>query len=563
MISFRDRTCELSTAEQLRRLEYLVRTGDAESFLVEAGMLEQAVVDALAPVEDSWGPVQAMLRDLVGIAGACYVDSLAGGRTTAALDSALPLLAELARAGLPSTVTGSIPEGYLHYALDPRDYANAAADYLREVPNRTREAVVIGLRSIGTSLSGVVAAVIGASRTVTLRPRGPSGSRYVATDELLSKRLRRWIEEGRDVLVVDEGPGATGETLYCLGQWLAALSVRGNRLVLFPSHTGGMALAPQERRDWFAVQRKYPPHVHGERMSRITALLGLSEPRDLSGGLWRGFVPGASDAAASVNHERLKYLARDEEGHRVLIRYAGLGIWGQETVARAERLAELGIGPAVHGSAGGFMAYRWQEGHLASDSETRSPAFLDGLRAYLGGRWGAFRTGETHSARSIIPALLENGREALGENPPGLRRAVKLLESMPETESVIADARLRPSEWMRNGGGYFKTDAIDHGNGTRLPGPVGAAWDFAGAAVEYGLCDSDVMSLIDGLRLGEPDRVGLRASVAAYRAPYAACCLGEADIAAREAGYGEDRRRLEREAARYTALLRRELERWV
>src|SRR5690606_41334498 len=42
-------------------------------------------------------------------------------------------------------------------------------------------------------------------------------------------------------------------------------------------------------------------------------------------------------------------------------------------------------------------------------------------------------------------------------------------------------------EWVAGAHGYVKTDALDHGDGVRLPGPADPAWDLAGAVVELGL----------------------------------------------------------------------------
>ena len=60
---------------------------------------------------------------------------------------------------------------------------------------------------------------------------------------------------------------------------------------------------------------------------------------------------------------------------------------------------------------------------------------------------------------------------------------------------------------------------------------------------------------------GQYTVAGLAAAVAAYRPPYAACCLGEAALASWEAPTGADKRRQEGEVARYRAALRAELDR--
>ncbi|HEY7768661.1 MAG TPA: hypothetical protein VIB55_10910, partial [Longimicrobium sp.] len=181
---------------------------------------------------------------------------------------------------------------------------------------------------------------------------------------------------------------------------------------------------------------------------------------------------------------------------------------------------------------------------------------------YLAARAGRFRTGTPADPRPLIAALEENAREALGDGCAGLADAVRRLEALPEREAVIADARLQAHEWIRGQHGIVKVDAIDHGAGTRLPGPADSAWDLAGAAVEFGMQDAAVAELVRACAsaAGEDARA-LAAAVAAYRAPYAAACLGEATFARWEAGSDHEARVLDDEVNRYRMALASELAR--
>lgn len=556
MISFRDCTRELIVKEQLTRLRRLIQAGDTESLLVEAGMLEQGVVDALCVREDSWGTVQQMFRDLLLATGSGYVASRTGKAVRFEQESVLRALDTLERTELPVQVTARVPEGYLHYAIDPEDYARAAGEYVCHAgATRAEKAIVVGVRSIGTSLSGVVAAVTGSLLTLTLRPLGASGERRIVASEPLSIQMRGWIADGRDILIVDEGPGATGETLFCIGYWLRGLGARDSQIILFPSHTGGMGLAPQVRKDWFYAQRKYPPPGGSDRVNRTAAVLGFSVVESLSGGRWRDLVPGGASTPANVNHERLKYMARDASGSLYLLRYVGLGVWGEEAYERARSLASQGVGPEIAGFERGFMAYRWQDGMGARQAAVFSPSFWRAVAAYLNARWSRFGTGRAAAPESLIPALRENACEALGADIPGLAEAIGMLEDLPEHEAVIADARMRPVEWIEVRGGYVKVDAWEHGDGTRLPGPVDPAWDYAAASVEFGWGKRELGEILDRLPLQGSSRRELEKAVEVYRAPYAACCLGEADIAARETTDERDRQLLMCETNRYRSAL--------
>jgi hypothetical protein len=563
VIAYRDSIREVTTAAELSRLRELACGRDTENLLISAGELEQGIADALHPLSDGWGPVQALLRDAVCAAAAAHLDSMAGRPVAGALSRLRSLLATLRRRHLPATIAIKAPEGFLHYALDPAGHAASAALYATRVgwPRATR-AGIVGLRSIGTSLSAVVAAALKSARSVTVRPHGLPGNRCVVADARLQARVAGWASVDADILIVDEGPGATGESFACVAAWLRALGIDPDRMVLFPHHASGMSLAPHSRRTWYAAMRKHIPPDDRGHVHQVASALGLVVTDDLSAGRWRTVVPETSALPSCPHHERRKYRARGPDGAMYMLRYAGRGRWGRATVERALRLAELGIGPRVHGHAGGFIAVQWIEGRPVRAAECREPAFGQSLCAYLAARAGRFSTGEPVDDMLLIGVLTENTREVLGPDPPGLSVTMGRIERLPRREAVIADARLLRHEWLSTPMGYAKVDVLDHGDGIRPPGPMDAAWDLAGAAVEYSLDEAAVAALCSRCAPAcERSASELAAAVAAYRAPYAACCLGEMSLSAREAGAPADRQRLRWQAARYVRALRRELDR--
>jgi hypothetical protein len=384
----------------------------------------------------------------------------------------------------------------------------------------------------------------------------------VAAAPALEAHLAGRLAPESDVLIVDEGPGATGESFAAVAAWLRQLGVADRRMVLFPSRTWGMPLAPAERQTWFAAARKYAPAATDERPARIAAQLGLDSLEDLSAGRWRAVVPGAAEEPAGAGHERRKYRGRDGSGLAYAIRYAGLGSWGGATVGRAAALAGAGVGPEVVAYTNGFLACAWIDGRPARRDAGGDPAFLAALQAYLCARARLPGTATTVQTGPIVEMLLENAAETLGANPPGLAAAARRLERLPAREAVIPDARLQPREWVRTPAGYVKVDAIDHGDGLRLPGPTDGAWDLAGAAVEFDLDDAAAADLVRRTAAaGGGSLPELADAVAAYRAPYVAFCAGEAALAAWEAPSPEDRRRLDAEMSRYRSALARELSR--
>ncbi|HEX8391929.1 MAG TPA: hypothetical protein VF665_06160 [Longimicrobium sp.] len=557
MISFRDAWRDVRPADEVDELKQAARDGDAVGFLVRAGELEQAVLDARSPGRDRWGAAeQAFSRLLLAAGHACLASraSVAGKEMDRAAD---------ALAGLPiesaEPVRIKAPEGYLHYALDPFAFAEAARRYAADVgAEHAARAVVLGIRSIGTSLSAMAAAALGTERRATLRPRGPSGERRIDADEVWNQ-LRKWLRDGGDVLIADEGPGATGETFWRVHEWLIRCGVEARRIVLLPSGDGAMPLAPRERRAWFAAARRFAPQVDPDRVRRVAGRWSLELREDLSWGAWRDAIPGAAGLPAAPIHERVKLRAVDADGTPWLIRYAGLGRWGADAIGCARALADVGAGAAVLGAWDGFVVLRWMEGVPLTRADIADPDAREAIARYLSARAGRFRTGEAVDPAPVRAALAENAREALGDSP-GLQRALARIDALPRREAVIADARLAPQEWIRGAGEITKVDAMDHGADTRLPGPTDAAWDLAGAAVEWGFDGAELDALLARCAAGDaPDE--LARAVAAYRPAYAAACLGEMQFARWEAGSDAEARILDAELARYRAALMAELAR--
>ena len=552
MIIYRDTGRLEATRPLFDRLRRLAEAGDATGFLVEAGQLEQALLDAANPRRDHWGTLEQRLRALMLTAGHAFLAAARAEPVAPHLAAARAALARLEAGPLPVRILVRPPEGYVQYALDPAGYAAAATAYARQAgAARAARAIVIGIRSIGTSLSAVVAAALGATAGASIRPRGPVGSRRILASAALEAQLTRWLGSGGDVLLVDEGPGATGETLAVAADWLATLGVARERLVIFPSRPHGMPLAPPDRRAWFEATRKYAPPPDEARIERVAGRMGLGDVVDLSSGAWRAFLPGAAGLPSCAVHERRKYLGRDASGRRHAFRYAGLGAWGDAVAERAVRLADAGVGPYPTAFADGFIALPWVEGSPATPAAPRDPAFRRAVARYLAARHRALRTGTAVPVEPIAEMLECNAREALGGRDAGLAAALRRLERLPPREAVVPDARLEFHEWVTSVDGYVKVDALDHGDGLRLPGPTDPAWDLAGAVVELALDAGAAAELAARYAAA----TGARAretidALAAYRAPYAAWRLADALLSSQEVE-GEDRARFRRRARRY------------
>src|SRR5262249_6897314 len=101
---------------------------------------------------------------------AAITDAIAGALLSAAARLDPEILCVLSALSVPALVLGRPPEGFAYYALHPLDYA----DLIDELPLCSSSACVIGLRSIGTTLSAVVVAALCkrgiAAARITARP---------------------------------------------------------------------------------------------------------------------------------------------------------------------------------------------------------------------------------------------------------------------------------------------------------------------------------------------------------------------------------------------------------
>src|SRR5207248_4140661 len=121
---------------------------------------------------------------------------------------------------LDTPLTVKIPEGFAFYALYPEQYCLAALHWLADHKTASpRRAAVVGIRSIGTTLSAVVSAALGAAgwevQRLTVRPTGHPYSRQ-------AEITREELGEAVWGLVVDEGPGQSGSSMAATAAALAA-----------------------------------------------------------------------------------------------------------------------------------------------------------------------------------------------------------------------------------------------------------------------------------------------------------------------------------------------------
>jgi hypothetical protein len=442
---------------------------------------------------------------------------------------------ELEAMALPERLALKRPEGYAYYALDPTAYARA----ILELAPASGELLIIGVRSIGTSLSAVACAAARSSGFVasrlTLRPTGHAWDRRCSLDGEVREGL---VHPSLECLVVDEGPGLSGSTFLAVAEALEAAGVARERITLVTSHTvdptrlvARDAAARWSRFRVFTASRGTPPESVGDAL-------------DVSAGGWRPHVFASEREWPFVwaATERRKLLVSAQSQ---LVKFVGLPPYGEGPLARGRALAAAGFSPPVEAIAGGYLSQRWAPGVVRSSARSLvTTEFLDRVVEYLAFRSRAFPA-HAADATALDAMMRQNVREALGIELP--ERSLEL------RHGVYADARMQPHEWVASAGAFLKVDATDHGDDHGFPGPCDSAWDVAGAIVELDLEPARADAFLARYQRRTGDDA--RGRLGPYLVAYVAERVGRLQMASLSTS-SEEKVRLERELRRSIARLR-------
>jgi hypothetical protein len=432
-------------------IDLLLRSGELECALTDVG---SAAAHRLARLTD--------LLALLLVGAAC-----------AAPDPA-EMLALLPHE-TPEILYLSPPEGFAFYALHPLDFADIAAC----VPLRGAYVAVVGIRSIGVTLSAVVRAALTKrgvhAERITVRPTGHPYDRHT---EFSADQLR-WIAAQRadeaDFLVVDEGPGMSGSSFLSVGDALLGAGAERFRVRFLCSRAPDVTTlcARDAAARWASYQASYSaPATHLPTEARIY----------IGGGYWRheliGYDPALWPASWS-QMERLKFLSTDR---RVLFKFEGFGRFGAEIRERALALSEAGYIQANSSAFDGFGAYSLVDGQILNASHLGREV-LERMAEYCAFRAHAFRSNELHSADELESMVRFNVAEEFGVELNGE------LGSLQAEQPVLVDGRMLPHEWVRGRDGrLLKCDGCSHGDDHFFPGPAAdICWDLAGTIIEWDL----------------------------------------------------------------------------
>jgi hypothetical protein len=592
MLVYGDAKRREDTAEKIERIRVaLAHLGDLRpgierhaalaGWLMEAGELEQALLDDQLAREGREratalsGRLSRLTRAIAEAFLLSFVHegkppSFDGVRSAAApVRAALRLLRDLRGAGTPDELSVTIPEGYAFYGLYPETYLKVGEDLRQDGPGPVR---VIGIRSIGTSLGAAVAAAAQADLSITVRPGGHPFARSVTLGDRLARKLLAGATGGEiRFAIVDEGPGLSGSSFGSMADWLEDRGVPEESIVFAPSHRGapGPYASERHRTRWERARRYVRDFEELPLASWVEDLTGAPESplEDLGAGRWRDHLFPAVYLAGDrppvhLQQERRKYLLR-AGGKRWLLKFAGLGRYGEEALERAEALRQAGFVPPVAGLRHGFLVGPWLDGArplpLVPDADRE--ALLDQVTrsiAFRAERWPA-GSGRGATPEKLLEMAEFNARQLLGDEAEPLRAwRQRLPELTAAARPVLTDNRMHAWEWLvLPDGRLLKSDAVDHATGNDLVGAQDPCWDVAGAIVELGLEGDERARLLE-----LAGRREVRAPwLSFYVQAYLAFQLGHWTLAAQamEGMDAQEAAAARRAAERYAERLRQEL----
>ncbi len=396
------------------------------------------------------------------------------------------LCAVVGEAAVPDHPSLSAPEGFAYYALHPLAFADVF-----ERLSLPRRVVVVGIRSIGTTLSAVAAAAARAKgcRTERMTAR-PTGHPYNRTTEFSCDQLQlvRETASGAAFLVVDEGPGLSGSSFLSVAEALQKSGVPRERITLICSHEPDFETlcADKASRRW--CQFRWMAVSPAARKPEGTVEF-------IGGGEWRKrlFADESAWPGSWQGLERLKYLSGPDCAEPKFFKFQGLGHYGEQVIAREEKVAAAGFGPVPAAEAHGFASYPWIVGRPMSAADLSSEVIAR-LAEYCAFRRDAFSTAASCSPVDNMAA--HNAHEL------GIECAIRLRMDRP----VVCDGRMQPHEWLLTPQGrMLKTDSGSHGDDHFFPGPTDIGWDLAGAIVEWGMNPAQTRAFLTCYRSASGD----------------------------------------------------------
>jgi len=422
------------------------------------------------------GELESALADSDSI-GLSKVEQLTDG-LAAMLGSQRPvsylhaLMEEVSRVPVPQEIVLSPAEGFAYYALHPLDFAILAE---QTAGLRNTRLAVIGIRSIGTTLSAIATATCSqrgrSAERITVRPTGHAYNRSLQFTSPQLEWVRRQNTVSADFLVVDEGPGRSGSSFLSVAEALVAQGVSPDRILFLGSRPVDPAqlCAHDAVSRWNRFRFFHPPtHVYRRFSNHLY----------IGAGTWRNLlIDGQSQwPACWPQMERVKFLSRDKTS---IFKFEGFGRFGDQVLHRDHCLAQAGFGPPAEAAGDGMIRYQFIPGTLL-DATQVSHFLLEHIAQYCAFRRSEFSVPEEPSqVAEMFRFNLHQAFDIDWDFDPAL---------LATKNPVLVDGRMQPHEWIRSKDGtIIKVDGCTHGDDHFFPGPTDIAWDLAGAIVEWNL----------------------------------------------------------------------------
>jgi hypothetical protein len=476
---------------------------DLRALLIASGQLEQAVFDCSDASADLQGKSFALTDFAAALFQSCLASSLAPSAAADARQRFANHLRGIALScDLELQLMVKVPEGFQFYTLYPEQYCLSAIRWsaARARPGRV---LVIGVRSIGTTLSAVIARSLRRSgfavQRLTLRPDGHPFKRQVELDP-------DSLERAEWVLVVDEGPGASGSSMAAVAEALAGHKYPLDQIAFLPGHGGEPGAKANDRiRFWWSRIPRFVSTgadlrwngINVEKQlliasSEIIATGKFESCENISSGEWRNKAFGIRSAWPPVAKpfERTKYWCANSNGGAAFWKFDGLGGFTSSRDVIVER-------PRLRNGFGGRC---WVEGQLLARNDLAihdriipliARRILQAAGPVLGG------SSRIASMKRLAEMASYNTRELLGETEA---QFVGKLSGAVRTEHAVAsygDGHLAPDEWIMEPDGKIQkvcrnNCVTDH----TVIGTQSHWWDVAGALVEWNFQNSSRAKLL-------------------------------------------------------------------
>ncbi|MGE5497023.1 MAG: hypothetical protein ACM3Q2_03090 [Syntrophothermus sp.] len=558
----------------------------AVELLIDYSDLETALTDSICREEELYNREIKILRRTGELVARLMMYSWKD------LESGIPdylhkqirrLFNKICSFSLPVYANIKVPEGYAFYGYYPETYIDAAEKFISDV--KPESAVIIGLRSIGTSFSSVVSAVLNyhniPSKSFTVRPRGDYLSRAV----YLSRKLKREITQGGTpyFLLVDEGPGLSGSSFGVTAECLSHFGVPDDRIIFISSwNPAPEGLITELGRERWKVHRKYYSDFDSTWISsgKLFRFLPFKFIADISRGKWRSLFYSDQSMSPAVYpaEERRKFLCSDNNSgvSRVLtsafrerkgkrgrgeiyqLKFTGLGRYGRKYNSRAFLLSGSGLIPPALNFTSGFLISRFEPGTPLSTAAITYNT-LSRAAEYLTFINNRFPVMPSRNFDEMFLMILENVSESLGPRWGAIiQKYGAQFEKCYSHTAVQIDGHMFPYEWISSGDSIFKTDGLTHHADQFFPGCQDICWDLAGYIIESELGVEKESFLLQRFSQLSGDK-SIPGKIGFYKLAYLAFRLGHSSVASDILSVSADGSKVRKQTWRYAAMLKRVL----